>query len=157
MGRGPSIAGRKNAADAEKAKKFTKFIREITIAARVGGGDPNANPRLRLAIDRALTANMTKDTVERAIKRGSGEGGEAQVEIRYEGYGPGGVAVIVTAPGVPPGRESSAIVPLPAPSTLACHATVVSPPGSRSVTPATATTASARCCSTSRRAPTSSW
>lgn len=96
MGRGPSIEGRKNAADAVKAKKFTKFIREITIAARTGGGDPNANPRLRLAIDKALTANMTKDTVERALKRGTGEGATEQVvEIRYEGYGPGGVAVMV--------------------------------------------------------------
>lgn len=96
MGRGPSIEGRKNAADAVKAKKFTKFIREITIAARSGGGDANANPRLRLAIDKALTANMTKDTVERAIKRGTGEGATEQVvEIRYEGYGPGGVAVMV--------------------------------------------------------------
>lgn len=96
MGRGPSIEGRKNAADAQKAKKFTKFIREITIAARTGGGDPNANPRLRLAIDKALTANMTKDTVERALKRGTGEGATEQVvEIRYEGYGPGGVAVMV--------------------------------------------------------------
>ncbi|MGQ3057570.1 MAG: YebC/PmpR family DNA-binding transcriptional regulator [Nevskia sp.] len=96
MGRGPSIESRKNAADAVKAKKFTKFIREITIAARSGGGDANANPRLRLAIDKALTANMTKDTVERAIKRGTGEGATEQVvEIRYEGYGPGGVAVMV--------------------------------------------------------------
>lgn len=96
MGRGPSIEGRKNAADAQKAKKFTKFIREITIAARTGGGDPNSNPRLRLAIDKALTANMTKDTVERALKRGTGEGATEQVvEIRYEGYGPGGVAVMV--------------------------------------------------------------
>ncbi len=96
MGRGPSIEGRKNATDAVKAKKFTKFIREITIAARAGGGDPNSNPRLRLAIDKALTANMTKDTVERALKRGTGEGATEQVvEIRYEGYGPGGVAVMV--------------------------------------------------------------
>lgn len=96
MGRGPSIEGRKNAADAQKAKKFTKFIREITIAARTGGGDPNSNPRLRLAIDKALTANMTKDTVERALKRGTGEGASEQVvEIRYEGYAPGGVAVMV--------------------------------------------------------------
>jgi len=96
MGRGPSIEGRKNAADAQKAKKFTKFIREITVAARAGGGDPNSNPRLRLAIDKALTANMTKDTVERALKRGTGEGATEQVvEIRYEGYAPGGVAVMV--------------------------------------------------------------
>lgn len=96
MGRGPSIEGRKNAADAQKAKLFTKFIREITVAARQGGGDPAANPRLRIAIDKALDANMTKDTVERAIKRGSGaEGGADVQEIRYEGYGPGGVAVMV--------------------------------------------------------------
>ena len=96
MGRGPSIEGRKNVADALKAKKFTKFIREITVAARAGGGDPNANSRLRLAIDKALTANMTKDTIERALKRGTGEGAtEHVVEIRYEGYAPGGVAVMV--------------------------------------------------------------
>lgn len=96
MGRGPSIEGRKNAADAQRAKVFTKLIREITIAARSGGGDPAGNPRLRLAIDKALDANMTKDTVERAVKRGSGEGAaDAMEEIRYEGYAPGGVAVMV--------------------------------------------------------------
>lgn len=97
MGRGPSIEGRKNAADAQKAKVFTKLIREITVAARAGGADPAANPRLRLAIDRALGANMTKDTVERALKRASGEGADASQEIRYEGYGPGGVAIMVDA------------------------------------------------------------
>lgn len=96
MGRGPSIEGRKNAADAAKAKVFTKLIREITMAARHGGGDPAGNPRLRMAIDRALTANMTKDTVERAVKRGSGELGADQMqEVRYEGYAPGGVALII--------------------------------------------------------------
>ena len=96
MGRGPSIEGRKNAADAQKAKLFTKLIREITIAARSGGGDPAGNPRLRLAMDKALDANMTKETVERAIKRGSGGADGADVqEIRYEGYAPGGVAVMV--------------------------------------------------------------
>lgn len=96
MGRGPSIEGRKNAADAQKAKVFTKLIREITLAARHGGGDPAGNPRLRMAVDRALTANMTKDTVERALKRGSGElGAEQMHEIRYEGYAPGGVALII--------------------------------------------------------------
>ncbi len=96
MGRGPSIEGRKNAADAAKAKTFTKFIREITAAARAGGGDPAGNSRLRLAIDKAHAANVTKDTIERAIKRGAGElGAEALHEIRYEGYGPGGVAVMV--------------------------------------------------------------
>jgi len=95
MGRGPSIEGRKNAEDAKRAKVFTKFIREITLAVRSGGGDPASNPRLRLAIDKALHANMTKDTIERAIKRGTGEGGAATEEIRYEGYGPGGVAILV--------------------------------------------------------------
>jgi YebC/PmpR family DNA-binding regulatory protein len=96
MGRGPSIEGRKNAADAQRAKLFTKLIREITIAVRAGGADPTGNPRLRIAIDKALDANMTKDTIERAVKRGSGEGaGEQMHEIRYEGYGPGGVAVMV--------------------------------------------------------------
>jgi YebC/PmpR family DNA-binding regulatory protein len=96
MGRGPSIEHRKNAEDAKKAKVFTKFIREITMAARAGGGDPGGNPRLRMAMDKALDANMTKDTIERAIKRGSGElEGQQMEEVRYEGYGPGGVAVMV--------------------------------------------------------------
>ncbi len=96
MGRGPSIENRKNAEDAKKAKSFTKFIREITMAARASGGDPAGNPRLRTAIDKALHANMTRDTIERAIKRGTGEGGGAAVEeVRYEGYGPGGVAILV--------------------------------------------------------------
>ena len=96
MGRGPSIEHRKNAEDAKRAKVFTKFIREITMAVRAGGGDPAGNPRLRLAMDRALDANMTKDTIERAIKRGTGElGGDQTVEVRYEGYGPGGVAIMV--------------------------------------------------------------
>jgi YebC/PmpR family DNA-binding regulatory protein len=95
MGRGPSIEGRKNAGDARKAKVFTKLIREITVAAR-GGGDPSTNSRLRIAVDKALTANMTRETVDRAVKRGSGaEGGEHMHEIRYEGYGPGGVALII--------------------------------------------------------------
>jgi YebC/PmpR family DNA-binding regulatory protein len=96
MGRGPSIEGRKNAADAQRAKLFTKLIREITIAARSGGTDPAGNPRLRLAMDKALDANMTKDTIERAIKRGGGDGNaDSMHEVRYEGYGPGGVAVMV--------------------------------------------------------------
>ena len=95
MGRGPSIEGRKNAEDARRGKVFTKLIREITIAAR-GGGDPATNARLRLGIERALAANMTKDTIERAVRRGSGaDGGADMEEIRYEGYGPGGVAVII--------------------------------------------------------------
>ncbi|WP_028081507.1 YebC/PmpR family DNA-binding transcriptional regulator [Solimonas soli] len=96
MGRGPSIAARKGAEDARRGKLFTKFIREITVAARAGGGDPKTNPRLRIALDKAFDANMTKDTAERAIKRGTGEGGADQFEeVRYEGYAPGGVAVIV--------------------------------------------------------------
>ena len=96
MGRGPSIEARKNATDAARGKLFTKFIREITVAARTGGSDPKANSRLRIAMDKALTANMTKDTIERAIKRGSGDGNtDAFEEIRYEGYGPGGVAIMV--------------------------------------------------------------
>ena len=97
MGRGPSIEGRKNAEDAKRGKIFTKLIREITVAAR-NGGDPAANPRLRIAIDKALSANMTKDTVERAVRRGSGaDGADNMEELRYEGYGPGGVALIIDA------------------------------------------------------------
>jgi YebC/PmpR family DNA-binding regulatory protein len=96
MGRGPSIEGRKNAEDAKRAKVFTKLIREITIATRGGVPDPNGNPRLRAAVDKALAANMTKDTIDRAIKRGSGaEGGADMHEIRYEGYGPAGTALII--------------------------------------------------------------
>jgi YebC/PmpR family DNA-binding regulatory protein len=91
-----NIQHRKGAQDAKRGKLFTKLIREITVAARMGGGDASANPRLRAAIDKALTANMTKDTIERAIKRGSGElEGQNFEEVRYEGYAPGGVAVMV--------------------------------------------------------------
>ncbi len=91
-----NIQHRKGAQDAKRGKLFTKLIREITVAARMGGGDAAANPRLRAAIDKALTANMTKDTIERAIKRGSGElEGQNYEEVRYEGYAPGGVAVMV--------------------------------------------------------------
>ncbi|MFT4047138.1 MAG: YebC/PmpR family DNA-binding transcriptional regulator [Solimonas sp.] len=98
MGRGPSIAARKGVEDARRGKLFTKFIREITVAARASGGDPKSNPRLRLVLDKAFAANMTKDTAERAIKRGTGEGAADHFEeIRYEGYGPGGVAIIVDA------------------------------------------------------------
>lgn len=95
MGRGPSIEGRKNAADAQRAKAFTKLIREITLAVKQGGGDPAGNARLRLVMDRALDANMTKDKIDAAIKRASGEGADASQEVRYEGYGPGGIAVMV--------------------------------------------------------------
>ena len=91
-----NIQHRKKAQDAKRGKLFTKLIREITVAARIGGADINANPRLRAAVDKGLSANMPKDTVERAIKRGSGDlDGVQYEEIRYEGYGPGGVAVMV--------------------------------------------------------------
>jgi YebC/PmpR family DNA-binding regulatory protein len=96
MGRGPSIEGRKNAEDARRGKIFTKIIREISVAARAGGGDPAGNPRLRSAIDKGLSANMTKDVIERALKKATGElEGVEYEEIRYEGYAPGGIAVIV--------------------------------------------------------------
>ena len=96
MGRGPSIAGRKNASDAKRGKIFTKIIREIGVAARTAGGDPAGNPRLRTAIDKGLSANMSKDVIERALKKATGElHGVEYEEIRYEGYAPGGVAVIV--------------------------------------------------------------
>ena len=91
-----NIQHRKGAQDARRGKLFTKLIREITVSSRVGGGDPANNPRLRTAIDKALTANMSKDTVERAIKKGVGATDGAHFEeIRYEGYGPGGIAVMV--------------------------------------------------------------
>jgi YebC/PmpR family DNA-binding regulatory protein len=92
-----NIKHRKAAQDKKRGKIYTKLIREITVAARSGGGgDPSANPRLRLAVDKALGANMSKDTIERAIKRGTGEGDDTNYEeIRYEGYGPGGTAVMV--------------------------------------------------------------
>lgn len=91
-----NIKFRKAAQDAKRGKTFTKLIKEITVSARIGGGDAGANPRLRSAIDKALGANMTKDTVERAVKRGAGAlAGDDIVEVRYEGYGPKGVAVLV--------------------------------------------------------------
>ena len=91
-----NIQHRKGAQDKKRGKLFTKLIREITIAARMGCGDVAANPRLRLAIDKAKSQSMPKDNIDRAIKRGSGalDGSEYQ-EIRYEGYGPGGTAVMV--------------------------------------------------------------
>ena len=91
-----NIQHRKNAQDKKRGKVFTKIIREITVAARMGGGDPNDNPRLRLAWDKALAANMPKDNIERAVKRGTGDGqADNYEEIRYEGYGPNGVAIMV--------------------------------------------------------------
>jgi YebC/PmpR family DNA-binding regulatory protein len=91
-----NIKHKKAAADARRGKVFTRLIREITVAARLGGGDASANPRLRLAMDKAMDQNMPKDTIERAIKRGSGGlEGVHYAEIRYEGYGINGAAVIV--------------------------------------------------------------
>ena len=91
-----NIKHRKAAADAKKGKVFTRLIKEITVAAKLGGGDPGSNPRLRLALDKAREANMTKDSVQRAIQRGTGElEGVSYEEVRYEGYGPGGAAIVV--------------------------------------------------------------
>ena len=93
-----NIMHRKGAQDAKRAKVFTKLIRELTVAAKTGVPDPAANPRLRAAIIAARQSNMPRDTMERAIKRGSGaDGADNYEEVRYEGYGPGGVAVIVEA------------------------------------------------------------
>lgn len=91
-----NIKHKKAKEDAKRGKVFTRLIRELTVAARSGGSDPDMNPRLRLAISKAQAANMPKDTLERAVKRGAGElEGQVLSEIRYEGYGPGGVAVMV--------------------------------------------------------------
>jgi len=91
-----NIRRHKAKVDAQKGKLYTKLIREITVSAKLGGGDADANPRLRAALDKALEANMTKDVIERAIKRGAGGmEGENVEEIRYEGYGPGGTALMV--------------------------------------------------------------
>jgi YebC/PmpR family DNA-binding regulatory protein len=91
-----NIQHRKGAQDKKRGKLFTKLIREITVAAKIGGGDPDANPRLRMAIDKAKGQSMPKDNIERAVKRGAGElDGADYQEIRYEGYGPGGTAVMV--------------------------------------------------------------
>src|SRR2546430_237629 len=88
-----NIKHRKAAADAKKGKAFTRLIKEITVAAKLGGADANANPRLRLAMDKAREANMTKDSVQSAIKRGAGQlDGVLYEEARYEGYGPAGAA-----------------------------------------------------------------
>ena len=93
-----TIKHKKGAADAKRGKVFTRILKEMTVAARLGGGDPAGNPRLRSAVAEAKAANMPKDNIERAIKRGTGEIEGAQYEeLTYEGYGPGGVAVIVEA------------------------------------------------------------
>jgi YebC/PmpR family DNA-binding regulatory protein len=90
-----NIKHRKAAADAKKGKVFTRLIKEITVAAKLGGGDAASNPRLRLAMDKAREANMAKDSVQNAVKRGTGQlEGVFYEEVRYEGYGPGGAAVI---------------------------------------------------------------
>ncbi len=93
-----NIKHRKARQDAKRGKIYTKLIRELTVAAKAGGGDPNDNPRLRLALDKANSENMPKDTINRAIERGTGAGEAGNLEeITYEGYGPGGVAVLVEA------------------------------------------------------------
>ncbi len=95
-----NIKHKKAKEDAKRAKAFTKHIREITVAARVGGGDPNANPRLSLAIENAKKVNLPKDNIERAIKKGTGElddGSANYEEVTYEGYGPGGIAYFIEA------------------------------------------------------------
>jgi YebC/PmpR family DNA-binding regulatory protein len=91
-----SIKHKKAAVDAKRGKAFTKIIKEIMVAARIGGSDPDGNARLRLAVDKAKSVNMPKDNIERAIKKGTGElAGTSYEEFLYEGYGPGGVAVLV--------------------------------------------------------------
>lgn len=91
-----NIKHRKAAQDAQRGKIFTKLIRELVTAAKIGGGDVSANPRLRAAVDKALSSNMTRDTINRAIERGVGGGDDTNMETRiYEGYGPGGTAVMV--------------------------------------------------------------
>ena len=91
-----NIRYRKGAQDAKRGKVFTKLIREISVAARTGGGDEAANARLRDAVSKALKANMKRDTIDNAIKRGAGGlDGADMIEMRYEGYGPGGVAILV--------------------------------------------------------------
>lgn len=91
-----TIRHKKGAADAKRGKIFTKIIKEIIVSARMGGGDPSGNPRLRAAVAAAKAENMPKDNIERAIKKGTGDlEGVSYEEVTYEGYGPGGVAVLV--------------------------------------------------------------
>jgi len=93
-----TIKHKKGAADAKRGKVFTRILKEMTVAARMGGGDPNGNPRLRAAIAEAKANNMPKDNIDRAIKRGTGEiEGVTYEELTYEGYGPGGVALLIDA------------------------------------------------------------
>lgn len=105
-----SIKHKKAAVDAKRGKIFTKIIREITVAAKIGGGDPNSNPRLRTAIESAKTANMPADNIDRAVKKGTGElEGVNYEEVFYEGYGPNGVAVYVQCLSDNKNRTSSEI------------------------------------------------
>ncbi len=109
-----TIKRKKALVDAARSKTWTKIIREITVAARDGGGDPSGNPRLSLAIDNAKAANMPKDNIDRAIKKGSGDGKDAAVyqELIYEGYGPGGIAYLIEATTDNPTRTVGDIRPL---------------------------------------------
>lgn len=90
-----TIKHKKAKTDAARGKVFTKIIKEMTTAAKIGGGDPTGNPRLRLAIDKAKEANMPNDNIKRAIEKGVGGGGAAMEELMYEGYGPGGFAIMI--------------------------------------------------------------
>jgi len=105
-----TIKHKKGATDAKRGKTFTRLIKEITVASRAGGGDPAGNPRLRAAVDEAKANNMPKDTIERAIKRGTGEiEGATYEEVTYEGYGPGGVAILIEAMTDNPNRTTPEI------------------------------------------------
>lgn len=90
-----TIKHKKAKTDSQRGKVFTKIIKEITTAAKIGGGDPGGNPRLRLAVDKAKAANMPNDNIKRAIDKGVGGGAAAMEELNYEGYGPGGVAIMI--------------------------------------------------------------
>jgi YebC/PmpR family DNA-binding regulatory protein len=104
------IKRKKAVTDSRRASAWTKIIREITVAARAGGGDPGGNPRLRLAIDDARAVNMPKENIERAVKKGTGElEGEAYQELTYEGYGPGGAAIFIEAVTDNPNRTVAEI------------------------------------------------
>ncbi|EKW99125.1 YebC/PmpR family DNA-binding transcriptional regulator [Ligilactobacillus saerimneri] len=104
-----NIQGRKSAQDAKRGKIFQKISREIYVAAKSGGPDPDSNPQLRLMIDKARSANMPKDNIKRALDKASGAGGEDYEEITYEGYGPAGVAILVHALTDNRNRTASAV------------------------------------------------
>ena len=107
-----NIKHRKAAQDAQRGKIFTKLIRELVTAAKIGGGDVSANPRLRSAVDKALSNNMTRDTINRAIERGVGGGDDTNMETKiYEGYGPGGTAVMVECLSANANRTISQVRP----------------------------------------------